>query len=254
MTLSRRRAPLTLLLIGVALLAALLLIPWAVHAQSNSTAPTNLTAEVVDGGIALSWDAPTEDADSVTGYEVLRRRPPLTLLLIGVALLAALLLIPWAVHAQSNSTAPTNLTADVVDGGIALSWDAPTEDADSVTGYEVLRRRPRQEENSLRTYVADTGSATTTYTDTNADLPTPDGLHGGDSRPPVIAIVPVVGSLYPDIGVTTGDLRAVMDDWLAIRLGPRLRGACGRKGSYPLSRVLLTFSRQMPLDKRAFGN
>ncbi len=100
-----------------------------------------------------------------------RRRAPLTLLLIGVALLAALLLIPWAVHAQSNSTAPTNLTAEVVDGGIALSWDAPTEDADSVTGYEVLRRRPRQEENSLRTYVADTGSATTTYTDTNATEP-----------------------------------------------------------------------------------
>ena len=100
-----------------------------------------------------------------------RRRAPLTLLLIGVALLAALLLIPWAVHAQSNSTAPTNLTAEVVDGGIALSWDAPTEDADSVTGYEVLRRRPRQGENSLSTYVADTGSATTTYTDTNATEP-----------------------------------------------------------------------------------
>ena len=100
-----------------------------------------------------------------------RRRAPLTLLLIGVALLAALLLIPWAVHAQSNSTAPTNLTAEVVDGGIALSWDAPTEDADSVTGYEVLRRRPRQGENSLSTYVADTGSAATTYTDTNATEP-----------------------------------------------------------------------------------
>ena len=89
-----------------------------------------------------------------------RRRAPLTLLLI-----------PWAVHAQSNSTAPTNLTAEVVDGGIALSWDAPTEDADSVTGYEVLRRRPRQGENSLLTYVADTGSAATTYTDTNATEP-----------------------------------------------------------------------------------
>ena len=36
MTLSRRRAPLTRLLIGVALLAALLLIPWAVHAVPTS--------------------------------------------------------------------------------------------------------------------------------------------------------------------------------------------------------------------------
>ena len=36
---------------------------------------------------------------------------------------------------------------------------------------KILRRRPRQGENSLRTYVADTGSAATTYTDTNATEP-----------------------------------------------------------------------------------
>ena len=133
--------------------------PWAILLHNSSTPPPPppiFRACIRLGGCVMTLS---------------RRRAPLTLLLIGVALLAALLLIPWAVHAQSNSTAPTNLTAEVVDGGIALSWDAPTEDADSVTGYEVLRRRPRQGENSLSTYVADTGSATTTYTDTNATEP-----------------------------------------------------------------------------------
>ena len=99
------------------------------------------------------------------------RRSPLALLLIGAAFIAALLLIPWAVYAQSDSTAPTNLTAGIVDGGVALSWDAPAEDAGSVTGYEVLRRQPRQGENTLLVYVADTGSTDTSYTDTAANEP-----------------------------------------------------------------------------------
>ena len=99
------------------------------------------------------------------------RRSPLALLLIGAAFIAASLLIPWAVYAQSDSTAPTNLTAGIVEGGVALSWDAPAEDAGSVTGYEVLRRQPRQGENTLLVYVADTGSTDTSYTDANANEP-----------------------------------------------------------------------------------
>ena len=65
--------------------------------------------------------------------------------------------------------APTNLTADIVDGGIALSWTAPVEDADSVTGYEILRRRPNRDETTLATLVADTNSSDTTYTDSTAN-------------------------------------------------------------------------------------
>ena len=99
------------------------------------------------------------------------RRSPLALLLIGAAFIAASLLIPWAVYAQSDSTAPTNLTAGIVEGGVALSWDAPAEDAGSVTGYEVLRRQPRQGENTLLVYVADTGSTDTSYTDAAANEP-----------------------------------------------------------------------------------
>ena len=62
--------------------------------------------------------------------------------------------------------APTNLTATVnEDGEVVLSWDAPTDD--SITGYQILRRRPTEGESSLLVYVENTGTTTTTYTDTN---------------------------------------------------------------------------------------
>lgn len=94
------------------------------------------------------------------------------LLLIGPTLLfAGLLLIPWAVQAQSdptNPTRPTNLTAAIVDGGIALEWNAPTQDTASVDGYQILRRRPQQDETTLTALAPDTNCTATTYTDTTA--------------------------------------------------------------------------------------
>ena len=64
--------------------------------------------------------------------------------------------------------APTGLTATRnADGSITLTWTAP-DDA-SVTGYQMLRRRPEAGEDALTVYVADTGSAATTYTDTGTD-------------------------------------------------------------------------------------
>ena len=63
--------------------------------------------------------------------------------------------------------APQNLTAaSNNDGTITLTWDAP--DDDSVTGYQILRRRPQEGENTLEIYVSDTGSTATKYTDTDA--------------------------------------------------------------------------------------
>ena len=65
---------------------------------------------------------------------------------------------------QSPPPAPTNLTATVnADGHIVLSWEAP--DDDSVTGYQILRRRPTEGEASLLVHVADTQSTATTFTD-----------------------------------------------------------------------------------------
>ena len=67
--------------------------------------------------------------------------------------------------------APGSLSAKAVSGddgvieGVALAWDAPAEDAASVTGYEVLRAVG---DGDMATLVADTGSDDTTYTDDTA--------------------------------------------------------------------------------------
>ena len=66
----------------------------------------------------------------------------------------------------SPPPAPRNLTGAVNSAGtVTLNWEAP--DDDSVTGYHVLRRRPREGEPSLMVYVQDTGSTATTHTDTD---------------------------------------------------------------------------------------
>ena len=68
---------------------------------------------------------------------------------------------------------PHNLTgAANADGTVTLSWDAPNDD--SVTGYQILRRRPREGEGTLLVHVNDTGSTATEYTDTDV---TADVLH-----------------------------------------------------------------------------
>ena len=66
---------------------------------------------------------------------------------------------------------PTGLTATLnSDGSITLSWNPPS--GDTVDGYQILRRRPRENERSLTVYVEDTGNTATTYADTNTALDT----------------------------------------------------------------------------------
>ena len=68
---------------------------------------------------------------------------------------------------------PSNLTGTAnADGTVTLSWDAP--DDDSVTGYQILRRRPSEGENTLLVHVNDTGITATQYTDNDV---TPDVGH-----------------------------------------------------------------------------
>ena len=68
---------------------------------------------------------------------------------------------------------PSNLTGTAnADGTVTLSWNAP--DDDSVTGYQILRRRPSQGENTLLVHVNDTGNTATQYTDNDV---TPDVGH-----------------------------------------------------------------------------
>ena len=102
---------------------------------------------------------------------ILRRRVPLSLALAGAALIALLLVIPWVVHAQGEPTAPANLTAELVDGGALLAWDAPDEDAASVTGYRILyRRTDLHAPGDFQSLVGDTQSTATTYTDATANV------------------------------------------------------------------------------------
>ena len=69
--------------------------------------------------------------------------------------------------------APRNLRGVAnADGTVSLSWDAP--DDDTVTGYQILRRRPTEGENTLLVHVNDTGSSATKYTDHDV---TPDVRH-----------------------------------------------------------------------------
>ena len=63
---------------------------------------------------------------------------------------------------------PRKLLARVVGGGVELKWSAPTQDAASVEGYEILRRRSNRGEQTFTTLVSDTGDADTAYLDATA--------------------------------------------------------------------------------------
>ena len=53
--------------------------------------------------------------------------------------------LPLGRHALAQAPAeeaPTGLAVTLTNGAVTLNWTAPTQDATSVTGYQVLRRRP----------------------------------------------------------------------------------------------------------------
>ena len=80
--------------------------------------------------------------------------------------------VALARHASAQTSAdqaPTNFTVTLTNDAVTLSWAAPAEDAASVTGYQVLRRRPDEGESAFQTLMADTMSTSTTYVDATAD-------------------------------------------------------------------------------------
>ena len=230
---SRRRAPLPLLLIGLAVIAvALLIIPWAVQAQTQEVTPTpeatgdnppaqptNLQASAEHDSVTLTWTAST--AQTVTHYAILRRNRDTDATGVfhviesnagaetsyddtsvaaaseynyRVKAVSPTGVSQWSGYAKVDtpaapdptltpthtptpgpepepdpaSRAPTGLTVSLVENKVTLSWTAPAGDADSVTGYEILRRRPNQGESTLTALVANTESTATTYTDASA--------------------------------------------------------------------------------------
>ena len=194
-------------------------------------APSGLVVSLVENRVTLTWDAPASDAASVTGYEILRRRPndgeaALTTLVAdtgnaetgytddtanepGVSYTYRVRALRDGEQSKVSNyaridlpddyaqdtpepeeepspeaLAPSGLTAAVEDGGVALSWTAPAEDAGSVTGYEVLRA---QGSAALTTLAADTGNTDTAYTDSGVTGDLDDyryqvkALRGGDA-------------------------------------------------------------------------
>ena len=63
--------------------------------------------------------------------------------------------------------APTSLTGTEQNNGIRLGWNEPTQDASSITGYQVLRRTPADDEQTLAV-LATTSGRRVAYLDSTA--------------------------------------------------------------------------------------
>ena len=64
---------------------------------------------------------------------------------------------------------PRNLNAALVDGAVALTWDAAATDAASITGYRILRRRPDVDAEVDFDPIAATGATETRYVDAGVE-------------------------------------------------------------------------------------
>ena len=169
-------------------------VPGVTFATDEIGRPTGLSASVESNGVGLSWTAPTEG--TATGYRILRRRPEEgeNRLLVYVSdtgstattwtdetvadgveyVYRVKAISDSAVSASSSKItirwealvpdAPSGLSGSVESDGVELSWTAPSG---TVTGYQILRRRPKEGEKRLTVYVSDTESTATTWTDTN---------------------------------------------------------------------------------------
>ena len=170
--------------------------------------PTNLVAEWKNGSVRLSWYAPGLDTDPITGYIIYRDSHQILYLLgsgtryrdeccsrslaqnthtvsrpSGAArTIASAQTMPASTYRPRRWTRrllnaptdtalrhPVNLAASLLDGVVVLTWDAPVEGAESITGYEVVRRRPQNGEHTLVPYGQTTVG--TTFIDLNATEP-----------------------------------------------------------------------------------
>ena len=165
--------------------------------------PTDLSATATHDQVVLTWKDPNDD--SITGYVILRRvrvndqGGDFSVLVPDTGAAATTYTddtvaasttytyrikaingagtsersrwshidIPAAPEPETDPAdlAPSSLAAALTGGQVVLSWNAPAEDAGSVTGYEVLRG---EGEDDPATLAADTGSAAATHTDATA--------------------------------------------------------------------------------------
>ena len=178
-----------------------------VGAQDGSAPakPTGVVATAMHDSVALAWDDPSDA--SITHYQIFRRDrdvhdagefveidsntgsaatsytdanvEPETRYVYRVKAVNQHGASTWSNFVRADTPAapdpadlaPSGLVVSLVENRVTLTWDAPASDAASVTGYEILRRRPNDGEAALTTLVADTGNAETGYTDDSANEP-----------------------------------------------------------------------------------
>ena len=178
-----------------------------VGAQDGSAPakPTGVVTTATHDSVALAWDDPSDA--SITHYQIFRRDrdvhdtgefvtikentgsaaasytddtvEPETRYVYRVKAVNQHGASTWSDFVRADTPAapdpadlaPSGLEVSLVENRVTLTWDAPASDAASVTGYEILRRRPNDGEAALTTLVADTGNAETGYTDDTANEP-----------------------------------------------------------------------------------
>ena len=175
-----------------------------IYEYTPTAHPTSLVAEWKGGSVRLTWYAPRVDKDSISGYSIYRNSEHVvdrlgsgTMYRDGDATDAgseytycvkarreggnysecsneASITIPGATDSASSGPIseevnrhPTDLTVSLVNGEVLLRWEAPGEDAEAITGYEILRRRPSEGEHTLVAYGQAIGG--TTFTDVGAN-------------------------------------------------------------------------------------
>ena len=158
-------------------------------------APSNLQANSTTSTVTLTWDDPADD--TTTGYKILSRatatQTKLTVLVNNTGNSAtsytisnlepdtnyAFRVIALSNHGESQISGyasistkrtpppavPSNLQAESTTSTVTLTWDDPGDS--TITGYKILSRAHSQSE--LSVLVADTGSATNSYTISNLD-------------------------------------------------------------------------------------
>ena len=96
---------------------------------------------------------------------------PALLLVAALSLAGALLVVPANAHGARDPKAPSGLAAALVQGVVTLTWSAPAEDAVSVTGYQVLRRRPGVDAVGIFHIVEERIGVARNYADRTANVP-----------------------------------------------------------------------------------
>ena len=146
--------------------------------------PQDLAVSLSNGNVVLIWKPPTYDAESLTGYRILRggadgsmavlvadtktmditwtdRSPTPSASVYAVQAIYGEYPSPRSNRVAWTPGAVRNLSATAEVGKVTLDWDAPEGEV-SVTGFNIMRGA---DEDSLRLLVPDTGSVATSYID-----------------------------------------------------------------------------------------